>query len=182
MLSNVYYGGGNITAREFRKKTRADLASPYAERIKVGRYYVTRHAQNRMALRDIYTGEVVENLCRKPVVRTPTKVDDKGRPGYQRYSSSIMTVINPTEKTVASVRPYHDDEAKKMGIRNHRKYVKQSDMDRAKVKTKKTTSSTKKRSMSRSSTKATTSSCRPSATPVRRSSAGTRRVTKGSRR
>ena len=131
-------GGETITAKEFRKKTKEDLADPGVKHIKVGRYTVTPHAQNQMALRDIYTGEVVHNLCRKPVAKTEPKRDNRGRLGYQRYSESVMTVVNPESKKVASVRGYHDDEAEKMGIKNHRRYTKQSVMDAQRSKPKST--------------------------------------------
>ena len=149
--------------------------------VKVGRYYVTPHAQNQMALRDIYTGEVVENLCRKPVARTEIKKDSKGRPGYQRYSDTIMTAVNPENKKVATVRGYHDDEAKKMGITNHHGYVKQSEIDakRTKSKSVKKASTTTKKSGTRPTSASKTRST--SAKSPRRSTSGGRR-TSGTRR
>ena len=142
---------------------------------------MTPHAQNQMALRDIYTGEVVRNLCRKPVAKTETKIDSKGRPGYQRYSDTIMTAVNPVNKKVATVRGYHEDEAKKMGIKNHHDYTKQSEMDakRSKPRSSNKASSTTKSSGTRSSG-ATKSRSTASRSPRRTASGG--RKPSGSRR
>ena len=140
---------------------------------------MTTHAQNQMALRDIYTGEVVQNLCRKPVAKTEPKRDNKGRLGYQRYSESVMTVVNPENKRVASVRGYHDDEAQKMGIKNHRSYKKQSTMDAQRSKPKSLAKSstavgTKSRKSS-SGAKSSTTKRRTSSAPVRRKTTSDRR-------
>lgn len=178
-LRTYLIGGETITAKEFRKKTKENLADPNVKHIKVGRYTVTPHAQNQMADRDIYTGEVVQNLCRKPVAKTEPKRDNRGRLGYQRYSDSVMTVVNPESKKVATVRGYHDDEAEKMGIKNHRGYTKQSVMDAQRSKPKSTA-----KASSSASTKGAKSSSGTKSSPVKRRSSGsqTRRKTTTGRR
>jgi hypothetical protein len=82
-----------------------------------------------MYKRDIYTGELCTNVCKKPTVKTPMFLDKEGRPAYLRYTPSTMTVINPEDKVVVSIRGYHDDEARKRGIKNHVPYIRQSHME-----------------------------------------------------
>lgn len=77
-------------------------------------YYVTKHATYDMQKREITKGELGYNLRKKPLLKTETKKDIFGRPAYKRFSlNRILSVINPFNKNVCSVRRFHDKELRK---------------------------------------------------------------------
>ena len=54
------------------------------------------------------------NLRKKPLLKAETKKDIFGRPAYKRFSlNRILSVINPFNKNVCSVRRFHDKELRK---------------------------------------------------------------------
>ena len=64
------------------------------------------------------------NLRKKPLLKTKTKKDIFGRPAYKRFSlNRILSVINPFNKNVCSVRRFHDKELRK----DMKKYGKDKD-------------------------------------------------------
>lgn len=83
--------------------------------VKVGRFYVTSHAQNRMVKRDITADSVITNLCRKPAAVSPVKVDKKG-PSYLRMNKDLTTVIDPKNKNVSTMYRTNVKDAKKYGF------------------------------------------------------------------
>ena len=84
-------------------------------------YHVTEHAVYDMNIRHISKGELGENLSKKPRYKSRVTLDTLGRPYYKRFSfNKIFTIINPTNKNVASVRKYHEKEVR----REIRKYEK----------------------------------------------------------
>lgn len=77
-------------------------------------YHVTKHATYDMQKRDISKGELGYNLRKKPLLKTETKKDIFARPAYKRFSfNRIMSVINPFNKNVCSVRRFHEKELRK---------------------------------------------------------------------
>ena len=95
--------------------------------VKLGKYELTSHAQNRIVdpARKTKKWDVLNNLFTKPHAITKTKLDHYGRPSYNRIGKTITTSVNPKNNYVVSVRPVSDAEEKKYGlIRKGRKYVK----------------------------------------------------------
>ncbi len=106
-----------MTAADFRKKSRRAMANEHTRPVKVGRFIVTSHAQNKMILRDIPNEAMVRNLCRKPEAKSPVRYDSTGRPSYNRHNVESTTSINPINKNVATIYPLNEKIAKKYGIK-----------------------------------------------------------------
>lgn len=106
-----------MTADEFRKKKRSEMAKKGTPRVKVGRFIVTSHAQNRMIERDIPNEAMIRNLCRKPVAKGLVKIDNRGNPSYERHNTESTTCINPIEKTATTIYPLNKKTAKMYGIK-----------------------------------------------------------------
>ena len=82
------------------------MAKPNTKRVKVGRYTLTAHAQNRIVdkTRKISKIDVLENLFTKPNGVTVVKIENK-KPSYNRVGKTITTSINPINDFVVTCRP-----------------------------------------------------------------------------
>ena len=68
-----------------------------------------RHTEKRYNKR-----QLGYNFRKRSLLRTKTKRDIFGRPAYKRFSlNKILSVINPFNKNVCSVRRFHDKELRK---------------------------------------------------------------------
>ncbi len=77
-------------------------------------HYVTKHAVFDMNKRNISKGELGYNLSKKPVYKSKPMFDLFNRLFYIRMDDKkTLTVINPSNKYVCSVRKYHDKELQK---------------------------------------------------------------------
>ena len=111
-----------MTADQFRKKSRRAMSNKRTRPVKVGRFIVTSHAQNRMVERDIPNEAMIRNLCRKPAAKSPIKYDSIGRPSYHRHNTESTTTINPISKNVSTIYALNEKVAKRYGIaRTHLK-------------------------------------------------------------
>ncbi len=92
------------------------MAKPNTRPVKVGRFNVTSHAQNKMVKRGIPNEAMIRNLCRKPIAKTPVKNDSTGRPSYKRLNRESEVAINPENKNATTIHPLNDRDAKKYNI------------------------------------------------------------------
>jgi hypothetical protein len=110
-------------------KSESDMAKKNTPCVKLGKYTLTSHAQNRVAdpTRKTRKRDVIDNLFTRPHAITKTKTDSSGRPSYNRIGKRITTSINPRNNNVVSLRPVSDSEEKKYNlIRRNGRYVKKS--------------------------------------------------------
>lgn len=110
-------------------KPKSAMAKKNTSYVKLGKYTLTSHAQNRVAdpTRKTRKRDVIDNLFTKPHAITKTKTDSRGRPSYNRIGKRITTSINPRNNNVVSLRPVSDSEEKKYNlIRRNGRYVKKS--------------------------------------------------------
>ena len=110
-------------------KPKSDMAKENTPCVKLGKYTLTSHAQNRVAdpTRKTRKRDVIDNLFTRPHAITKTKTDNRGRPSYNRMGKRITTSINPRNNNVVSLRPVSDSEEKKYNlIRRNGRYVKKS--------------------------------------------------------
>lgn len=78
---------------------------------KAYKHIVSAHAVYDMNLRGISKGKVGYNLSHKALFATPVKYDYRKRPAYKRFADNkVLTIINPDNKKVCSVRNYHTSE------------------------------------------------------------------------
>ena len=118
----------------FLFKSKKEMAKENTKHIKVGKYTLTPHAQNRIAdkTRKIDKIDVLDNLFTKPNGTTKTKVNNKNQPSYNRVGKRITTTINPKNDKVVTCRPVSDKEIRDFKLVNiskkgHRKkYVKRN--------------------------------------------------------
>lgn len=115
----------------FLFKPKRKMAKENAKHIRVGKYTLTSHAQNRIVDKTRRMGkfDVLDNLFTKPNVRTKVKFDKWNRPSYNRIGKKITTSINPQNSNVVSCRPVSKQEIKRYGLKNigkrgKNKYVK----------------------------------------------------------
>ena len=118
----------------FLFKPKKEMAKKNTKSVKVGKYTITKHAQNRIVeeSRKIDKIDVLENLFTKPNAITPVKIDEKKRPSYNRIGKRATTSINPTNDNVVSCRPVSRQDRRDFDLVNvskkgrKKKYVKRN--------------------------------------------------------
>ena len=103
------------------------MAKTNTRPIKVGKYNVTSHVQNRIVEPNRYLKktDVVDYLYLKPLTTGPIKYDKKGRPSYSRIGRYAITQINSKNNNLTSIWRTSKIDAKKYHLeRRGRKYVK----------------------------------------------------------
>ena len=118
----------------FLFKPKKEMAKKNTKSVKVGKYTITKHAQNRIVeeSRKIDKIDILENLFTKPNAITPVKIDEKKRPSYNRIGKRATTSINPTNDNVVTCRPVSDKEVRDFKLVNiskkgrKKKYVKRN--------------------------------------------------------
>ena len=103
------------------------MAKTNTRPIKVGKYNVTSHAQNRIVEPNRYLKktDAVDYLYLKPLTTGPIKYDKKGRPSYSRIGRYAITQINSKNNNLTSIWRTSKIDAKKYHLeRRGRKYVK----------------------------------------------------------
>ena len=106
-------------------------------RVKVGKYTLTSHAQNRIVdkTRKMDKIDVLDNLFTKPLGTTQIEYRN-GRPAYQRVGKRITTVINPQNNWIATCRPVSRQDRREFDLVNigkkgrKKKYVKRNSKKR----------------------------------------------------
>lgn len=123
-------------------KSKHEMAKRGTKHVKLGKYTITAHAQNRVAepSRKTTKWDVVDNLFTKPHAITEPKEDHMGRSSYKRIGKRITTAINPKNNNVVSLWPVSDSEEKKYNLIKRRgKYVKKSKSRNRRVNKRKNT-------------------------------------------
>ena len=118
----------------FLFKPKKEMAKKNTKSVKVGKYTITKHAQNRIVeeSRKIDKIDVLENLFTKPNAITLVKIDEKKRPSYNRIGKRVTTSINPTNDNVVSCRPVSRQDRRDFDLVNvskkgrKKKYVKRN--------------------------------------------------------
>ena len=115
----------------FLFKSKKEMAKKNTKRVKVGKYTITKHAQNRIVeeSRKIDKIDVLENLFTKPNGITKVKCDELGQPSYYRVGKRATTGINPTNNNVVTCRPVSMQDRRDFNLVNiskkgQKKYVK----------------------------------------------------------
>lgn len=109
------------------------MAKKETKPVKVGKYTITSHAQNRIVdkTRKMNKVDVLDNLFTKPNGITKT-VYDKNGPSYRRVGKRITTAINPTNNKVTTCMPVSRQDRKEFDLVNiskegrKKKYVKRN--------------------------------------------------------
>lgn len=107
-------------------KPKIEMAKPNTKHVKIGKYTITSHAQNRTVekARSLKKSDMVNNLFTKPHAITTVKEDKNGL-SYDRVGKTATTSIDPTNNHVCSIRRPSKKEAKKYNLEKRgRKYVK----------------------------------------------------------
>lgn len=118
----------------FLFKPKREMAKENTKYVKVGKYTLTPHAQNRIVdkTRKMNKTEVLDNLFTKPNGITKTKVNNKNQSSYNRVGKRITTTINPKNDKVVTCRPVSDKEIRDFKLVNiskkgrKKKYVKRN--------------------------------------------------------
>ena len=105
-------------------KPKRNMAKPNTRMVRIGKYRITPHAQNRLIERDRYTPkwDMVDNLFTRPHALSHIKYDSRGRPSYNRIGKRITTSINPFNHNVVSVRPVSKPEIKRYNLQKKGRY------------------------------------------------------------
>ncbi len=85
-------------------KPKSEMAKKNTKPVKIGKYIVSSHAQNRVVQKErrLTKKDIPINLFTKPIKITRIRVDDRG-PSYQRIGKKTTTAINPVNNKVTSV-------------------------------------------------------------------------------
>lgn len=113
----------------FLFKSKKNMAKVPTKRVKIGKYTVTSHAQNRLVdkKRKLKKTSLLENILFKPLVIEETKFDKEGRSSYTRIGRFATTQINPKNYNINSIWKNNKREAKKYNLeKKGNKYVKKS--------------------------------------------------------
>ena len=118
----------------FLFKSKKEMAKRNTKRVKVGRYTITKHAQNRIVeeSRKINKLDILDNLFTKPNGTSKVKYDEFGRPSYDRVGKRATTSINPKSNNVVTCRPVSRQDRRDFNLVNiskkgrRKKYVKRN--------------------------------------------------------
>ena len=118
----------------FLLKPKKEMAKKNTKQVKVWKYTITQHAQNRMTedSRNIGKIDILDNLFTKPNGITIIKYDQNGRPSYNRIGKRATVSINPINNLVTTCRPISKKEIKIFNLVNiskkgrKKKYVKRN--------------------------------------------------------
>ena len=127
----------------FLLKPKKEMAKKETKRVKVGKYTITRHAQNRIVERNrkINKFDVLDNLFTKPNGVSRIKYED-GKPSYNRVGKRATTSINPTNNNVVSCRPVSRQDRRDFDLVNiskkgrRKRYVKRNSKEQVYRKSK----------------------------------------------
>lgn len=125
-------------------KPKKEMAKPNTKYVRIGKYKITKHAQNRVVdpTRNLCKLDMLDNLLTKPNVITKTKKDKYGRLSYDRIGKKVTTYINPLNNNVASIRVISNAEEKKHNLiinKRGKYYVKKNKWQYATINLKGTT-------------------------------------------
>lgn len=117
----------------FLFKSKKEMAKKDTKRVKVGKYVITKHAQNRIVeeKRKINKKDILDNLFTKPNGITKVRYNN-GRPSYNRVGKRATTSINPTNNYVVTCRPVSKQDKRDFDLvnvskrRSKKKYVKRN--------------------------------------------------------
>lgn len=117
----------------FLFKPKKEMAKKDTKHVKVGKYTITPHAQNRIVdkTRKMDKIDVLDNLFTKPNGITKI-VYDKNGPSYKRVGKRITTAINPTNNKVTTCMPISRQDRNQFNLVNKskkgrkKKYVKRN--------------------------------------------------------
>jgi len=115
----------------FLFKSKKEMAKENTKHVKVGRYTLTPHAQNRIVekTRKINKFDIIDNLFTKPNGISKVKYE-RGKPSYNRVGRRATTSINPINNKVVSCRPVSKRDSRDFNLVNiskkgrKKKYVK----------------------------------------------------------
>ena len=110
----------------FLLKSKKSMEKPDTRPIKVGKYNITSHAQNRIVdpSRHLKKTDLIDNLFQDPIAIEPVKYSPETKPSYTRIGKFATTKINPNNNNVATIYRTNEDTAKKYGFEKRgRKYV-----------------------------------------------------------
>jgi len=115
-------------------KPKKEMAKKDTKKVKVGKYTITKHAQNRIAegSRNIHKLDVLDNLFAKPNGITETKIDKNSQPSYNRVGKRVTTSINPVNDNVVTCRSVSRQEKRDFDLvcvskkGRRKKYVKRN--------------------------------------------------------
>ena len=101
-------------------KPKKQMAKKNTPRVRIGKYKVSSHAQNRTVdpKRDLRKKDMVQNLCGRSIQSEPYLHKDKQTVQYDRLNKNNQTVTYITKKgnVVKTIRKYHKkDEQKELG-------------------------------------------------------------------
>ena len=117
----------------FLLKPKCRMSKNHTRPIKIGKFILSSHAQNRIAQKDrkITKIDVLDNLLTRPNGITVAKYDKDNRASYCRVGKRITTAINPKNNVVATIRHISIKEIKQFNLKKIEnrvmrfKYVKQ---------------------------------------------------------
>ncbi len=118
----------------FLFKSKKEMARKNTKRVRVGKYTITKHAQNRIVeeSRKINKIDVLDNLFTKPNGITEVKHDELGQPSYSRVGKRATTGINPINNNVVTCRAVSRQDRRNFDLVNiskkgrKKKYVKRN--------------------------------------------------------
>lgn len=115
-------------------KPKKEMAKSNTKPVRIGKYNVTSHAQNRTVekARKLRKIDMVDNLLSKPLAITVTKIDKKGRPSYNRIGKKAITAINPQNNNVCSIKRVNDRDAKRYDLEKRGKKYANKKVDKRK--------------------------------------------------
>lgn len=95
------------------------MSSKNTSPVRVGKYTITSHAQNRLTQKDRKVSKIdmLKNLFGKPNKITEIEYDEINRPAYNRIGKVHTSTVNPVNNNVASIRKISNSEKKKYNLK-----------------------------------------------------------------
>lgn len=109
-------------------KPKKKMSSPTTKTVRIGKYKISSHAQNRIVQKDRSLSKwgLIDNLFTKPNAVSGIKGERPFR-SYNRIGKKMTTSINPDTNVVATARRVSEKERRKYNlVKKGNKYVKKS--------------------------------------------------------
>lgn len=106
-------------------KNKKSMAEPYTKRVKLNKYTLTSHAQNRIVdkTRKLTKFDVIDDYYKPKLYKSPIMKDDDGSKKYYRVGRRITSVISYPTNNVRTLWNNNPRRLKKYGIVHRKRKV-----------------------------------------------------------
>lgn len=99
-------------------KSKKAMSKPHTKRVKLNKYTLTSHAQNRIAEkpRNITKFDVIDDLYRKELYKSPQRRYVDGTMEYTRIGRRLTSYVASKTNNIKSIHRNNEKDVKRLGL------------------------------------------------------------------